>query len=216
VDQDQPVDDIAFLFQRNPARTPDDFVEHYLDTHAVMGRTWVKGVNRYTVSLNDQGQGRLAGHTAGPATVPVDALTELTVDDVEAFFDTERAFDDPSQVATMMADHNSMFGDGQHCYRVERRVVIGGDQDWPTTERTPGVKLLTLLEGDHGRPQPGEPGVWRSATSTVLAAISPGAPILTAIVERQFRSEADLQAFLDEAGTLPAGSYLLSEYLQLP
>jgi hypothetical protein len=210
------VDDIAFLFQRNPKRTPEDFVEHYLDSHAVMGRTWVKGVNRYTVSLNDQDQGRLAGRTAGPPTVHVDALTELGVDDLEAFFDTDRAFDSPEQVTTMMADHDSMFGEGQHAYRVERRVVVGGDQGWPTTERTPGVKLLTLLEDEGGRPQPGEPGVWRSEVSTVVGALSPGAPAYTAFAERQFRSDADLRTFLDQAGTLPAGSYVLSEYLQLP
>jgi hypothetical protein len=210
------VDDIAFLFQRNPARSPEDFVEHYLDTHAVMGRTWVKGVNRYAVSLQDLDQAPLAAHRAGPATVHVDALTELSVDELEAFFDTDRAFDDPEQVTTMMADHNSMFGEGQHAYRVQRRVVVGGDQDWPTTERTPGVKLLTLLEGADGLPQPGEPGVWRSATSTVLGTLSPDAPPLTAIAERQFRTDADLATFLAQAGTLPAGSYLLSEYLQLP
>jgi hypothetical protein len=214
--QDRAVDDITFLFQRNPKRTPEDFVEHYLDTHAVMGRTWVKGVNRYAVSLNDQDQSALAAHRAGPATIAVDALTELSVEELEAFFDTDRAFDSPEQVKTMMADHDSMFGEGQHAYRVQRQVVVGGDQDWPTTDRTPGVKLLTLLEDDGGRPQPGEPGVWRSAVSTVLGTLSPGAPPLQAIAERQFRTDEDLQSFLAQAGTLPAGSYLLSEYLQLP
>ena len=210
------MDDITFLFQRNPKRTPEDFVEHYLDTHAVMGRTWVKGVNRYAVSLNDQDQRRLAGRTAGPAAVAVDALTELSVEELEAFFDTSRAFDSPDQVTTMMADHDSMFGEGQHAYRVSREFVVGGDQEWKTTERTPGLKLLTLLEGDEGRPTPGEPGVWRSDVSTVVGPLSPGAPPYTAFAERQFRTDADLQAFLDHAGTLPAGSYLLSEYLQLP
>ena len=212
------MDDVAFLFQRNPARTPEDFVEHYLQDHARMGRSWVKGVVRYAVSLHDLDQAPLRGRTAGPATVPVDALTELSVEDLEAFFDPARSFDDPEQAATLMADHDTMFGEQQHAYRVERRVVDGGDQDWPSQDRTPGVKLLTLLEGDAGAPTPGEAGVWRSAVSTVLAAISPGAPPLRAIAERQFRTSEDLEAFLAQAppAALPAGSYLLSEYLQLP
>jgi hypothetical protein len=212
------VDDLVFLFERNPARPPDDFVEHYLHDHARMGRSWTKGVVRYAVSLRDLDQSRLAGRTAGPPAIPVDALTELSVEDVEAFFDPSRTFDDPEQAAALMADHDTMFGEQQHCYRVERRVVVGGDQEWPTLDRTPGVKLLTLLEGEAGGPAAGEPGVWRSAVSTVLAAVSPGAPPLRAIVERQFRTDDDLERFLAAAPpeARPAGSYLLSEYLQMP
>jgi hypothetical protein len=212
------VDDLVFLFQRNPARTPEDFVEHYLNDHARMGRTWVKGVARYTVSLRDLDQGPLAGRTSGPAALPVDALTELTVEDTAAFFDPARSFDDPDHAATLMADHDTMFGEHQHCYRVQRTVVVSGDQDWPTLDRSPGVKLLCLLEGDEGAPTAGEPGVWRSATSTVLAVVSPGSPPLQAIVERQFRTSDDLDQFLTAATprTVPSASYLLSEYVQLP
>ena len=213
------MDDLVFLFQRNPARTPDDFVEHYLTEHARMGRTWVKGVQRYVVSLRDVDQSPLAARTSGPPMLPVDALTEVTVEEVAAFFDTSRAFDEPEQAATMMADHNSMFGEHQHCYRVQRRVAIAGEQDWPPLERTPGVKLLCLLDGGEGAPaEAGEPGVWRSATSTVLEIVSPGAPPFRAIVERQFRTLDDLETFLasPSASAVPAASYLLSEYVQLP
>jgi hypothetical protein len=216
------VDDLAFLFERNPARPPDDFVQHYLQDHARMGRTWVKGVARYAVSLRDLDQSPLQGRTPGPATAPVDALTELTVDDVAAFFDPARSFDDPEHATALLADHDTMFGAQQHCYRVQRRVVVGGDQDWPTLARTPGVKLLCLVgaadAGGGAHAEPGEAGVWRSATSTVLEVVSRGAPPLRALVERQFREPADLDRFLDAApaGAVPAESFLLSEYLQLP
>ena len=47
------------------AGSPDDFIEHYHDTHAVMGRTWVKGVAGYVVSLADISQEPLAAVRSG-------------------------------------------------------------------------------------------------------------------------------------------------------
>jgi hypothetical protein len=217
------VDDVAFLFQRNPNRTPEDFVEHYLTVHSRMGREFVTGFTRYAVSLRDLDQELLAGRPVGPATIPVDALTEHSGIPSDVLFDTTRAFSNPEQAAELMADHASMFGEQQHCYSVERRVVVGGEQDWPSQQRTPGVKLLTLLTlDDVTRPgalaEPGEPYVWRSATSHVLDVVSAGAPVLAALVERQFQRIEDVERFLADAaaGTVPAESFLLSEYIQIP
>ena len=128
-----------FLFKRNPARTPEDFVEHYIHHHAVLGRRLNTSLRGYTVNLVQR-----------PGAQDPDSFTEHWVPEkADGFPDWSTPTPDEQKIVT--ADDVTMFDRsgkdggtmGGGPYIVKKEVTVMGEPlQSPLYEATPELKTI--------------------------------------------------------------------------
>ncbi|MBX6390635.1 MAG: EthD domain-containing protein [Frankia sp.] len=135
---------LLFLFTRKEGLSDAEFRNHYLGVHAPMSVAHSTATGRYVVRLVEGG--------AGP--VPVDAITEIWTESVDAFIDPAKGWDSAENWKTVLDDANS-FLSGFHMYRVRRQVLGAAEPATVPGEpgpdgRSPGVVLAHLVLDDPG------------------------------------------------------------------
>ena len=135
---------VMFLFPRKQGLTQQEFFDHYLQVHSVLGVEVTRTLRHYAVNLHD-------GDDHAPEGV--DAFTETWVESTEAFFDPEQSFATAEDAQRLMNDHNSFIGDPYFAYTVEEHGAKGsGERRAPTTGATPGAKaIVQVATGDARR-----------------------------------------------------------------
>lgn len=132
------MDKICFLMTRKNGLTRQEFFDHYLQVHSLLGLRHCVLMAGYSVNLTDGEDPRFPGP---------DSITEAWTPDALGFMDPARAFRNEYEMNEVMADDRSFIG-ANLGYVVEEELVLGG---WPTGEvrtRTPGVKRISLYTGD--------------------------------------------------------------------
>lgn len=175
--------DLIFFFQRRPDMSSDEFREHYLGVHAPLGMELTVGMVHYTVNLTHP------RHIDDALLAePHDAMTSITVDDVEAFFDQARAFATPQDAARMLADHDSFIG------RMDAYVVQASGR---RPAGTPAAKVVarTVNLVDAALVAVRE-GIEAVVVNTVTKAVTPDAPPLATVVEAWGASADGVRAVL--------------------
>ena len=128
-----------FLFKRNPACTQEDFAEHYIHHHAVLGRRLNTSLQGYTVNLVQQ-----------PSAQDPDSVTEhWAPEKPDGFPDWSTPTPDEQKIVT--ADDITMFDRtgkdggtiGGGPYIVKKEVtVLGEPLQSPLYEATPEMKTI--------------------------------------------------------------------------
>jgi hypothetical protein len=189
------VDKIVFLMGRKDGLTREQFFEHYLEVHTLLGLRMCVLMDGYTVNLTDADD---------PGPGGPDSVTEVWTAEAEGFLDPARAFRNEDEMMQVVDDDASFIGTNR-CYVVEEELVLGS---WPSGDvraRTPGVKRISLHRGD-ARP-PVTDGVERVSVDRVKTALTPDAPAVDAFVSEWASS-------VDELAPLSVPAYVVSEYRQ--
>ena len=144
-----------FLFQRNPNRDREDFAEHYINVHAMLGRTLTRSLRGYTVNI--------VKAEGGP-----DAVTEHWVTKASDLYTPDIAYASKEDFEKVLVDDRTMFS-GYELYVVNEEVeVVGGEPlDSPLYEATPEVKAVWLYRDAADVPPP-PPGARRVVDNRVM------------------------------------------------
>jgi hypothetical protein len=189
------MDKLVFLFQRKAGLTHDEFADHYLNVHALLGQRLTVTMAGYTVNIVDGGSGD-----------DIDAITEIWTASTADFFDPSKSFATPEDAAELMADHDSFIGP-YDAYVVDERIVRGGPPDGPIGARASGVKVVSLHRDAAAVPDP-PAGATRVVDEHVLQGITPDAPPL-ALIRSVWAPD------LDALGAFPPRSFVVGEYRRL-
>ncbi|MDT3440456.1 EthD domain-containing protein [Pseudofrankia sp. BMG5.37] len=210
---------LLFLFTRKDGVSEDQFRDHYLGVHAPMSVAHSTATGRYVVRLVEGGHGPL----------PLDAVTEIHTESVDAFVDPAKGWDSTENWKAVIDDAAS-FLEGFHMYRVSREVLVPAEADTAAHPpgkaagvadaaagvvgargRSPGVVLARLFltddTGEEAADEPDGPDAIPGAVRyRVLDTLSPGAPPLHAV---------DLVTLPDAtAARYRPNTYVLGEYVQ--
>jgi hypothetical protein len=189
------MDKIVFLMGRKDGLVREQFFEHYLNVHSLLGLRMCVLMEGYTVNLTDG---------ADPGPEAPDSITEVWTPDANGFMDPGRAFRNEEEMMEVVNDDQSFIGT-THAYIVEEELAFGS---WPSGEvrtRTPGVKRVSMHIASSVPPV--ADGIERVTIDRVKAAITPDAPAIDAFVS-EWAQSAEVLA------PLAVPSYLVSEYRQ--
>ena len=189
------MDKVIFLFTRKDGTTREEFFEHYLDVHSLLGMRLCTKMDGYTVNLTDEYR---------PGDDGPDAITEVWTEDVDAFLDPKRSFASEADMIELWTDDRSFIGPSLP-WVVEETLTRGDRPVGELRTRTPGVKRVSMWIGDR-RPESG-PAVTRVVEQRVVRALAPDAPEVDVFVTEWAPSVDDLAAV-----DVPA--YVVSEYRQ--
>jgi EthD domain-containing protein len=189
------VEKLLFFMGRKDGLSRQEFFDHYLQVHTLLGMRVHRMMHGYTVNLTDQ---------VDPGPDGPDSITEVWTRDLASFADPTQAFASADDMEELVTDDRSFIGTNLR-WTVEEKLVFG---DWPAGElrtRTPGVKRVSLHIG--GSRPPRTAGVTRVVEQHVTGAFSPGAPPVDVFVA-EWADNADALA------PISVPSYLVSEYRQ--
>lgn len=146
----------VFLFTRHTDRTREDFAEHYVSVHAVLGRTLTKSLKGYTVNL--------VKNSDWP-----DAVTEHWANMAYEIHTPSIGYETKADFEKVLVDDRTMFSDYE-LYIVGREeiVVDGALPAFAQGEPTPLVKAVWLYRNWADAPPP-PPGALRVVDNHVIA-----------------------------------------------
>jgi uncharacterized protein (TIGR02118 family) len=199
---------LAYLLYRNPARSYDEFVDHYRAVHSPLAVAAMPLQTFYTADIADETNTLGAVEAVRLEPAAVDAVAFLRFDDVSVLDDPARLYASHAFEERVAADGAYLFS-AMHGYIVDEVVHRDVPRTLPLGHPSPGVKQISLLrrrpeldatefrrqyEHEHGPLTLREhPGLWRYIQNFVVDAVTPDAPPLDAIAERHFRSEDDFR-----------------------
>ncbi len=212
---------LVFLCRRRADITHADYARLLLDGHVPLALKHHPTMRQYIVNIVE----------AVPAGAPeLDSIGALYFDDLAEF--RERLYDSPAGARIIARDVQGFMG-GAHAYATTEHVHLESDTPAVRGERSPGTKLVCLLERRAGMthaefidywvhryvPQVlrATRGLTGHTTSVVDVPVSDDAPPLDAIAEFGFRADAE------DAPALPADAarcvgqvttYRVGAYLQ--
>ena len=189
---------LMYFFHRQPELTRAEFFDHYLNHHAPLGMRLLQVLDGYTVNLTD---------TTDPGPAGPDAVTEVWSMSAADFVTPDIAFATEADAATVIADHNSLFGLFD-VYQVEETIVRRTSSPGPLGVRSTYAKRIALY-GPGEQPPVAGAEVMDVVEQRVAAELLTNSPPVALIVT----TTAPRSAGLGPAGTDRA--YEVSEYRQI-
>jgi len=213
---------IITLAVRHPSLTVAEYVDRYLNRHAVLAKRHRPRMLRYVVSFANV-LPEESGRSAATRRPPYASVTETWYESLQDYTDPARAWDSEAGFQAVQKDRATLVTE-VHTYHVREVVQKEYTRDWPVGERSPGIKAVYLVKrangmtpaqfADHWRNNHGplalkhHVGAWKYVQNVVLTQLTSGGQAHDGFAELHFPTARDMR---ERSIDSPEGGKIISD-----